>query len=55
MIVPLLLAALVAGSLVYCALTVLAAVETLGLKLDARKAPLEMLVVDSISRTPSEN
>jgi uncharacterized protein (TIGR03435 family) len=32
-----------------------AAVETLGLKLDARKAPLEMLVVDSISRTPSEN
>jgi uncharacterized protein (TIGR03435 family) len=32
-----------------------AAMEALGLKLDARKAPLEVLVVDSIAKTPSEN
>lgn len=31
------------------------AVQTLGLKLEARKAPLDMLVVDSILKTPSEN
>jgi uncharacterized protein (TIGR03435 family) len=32
-----------------------AAIETLGLKLDARKAPLDVVVVDRIDKTPSEN
>ncbi len=32
-----------------------AAVETLGLKLDARKGPLDVLVVDHVEKTPSEN
>jgi uncharacterized protein (TIGR03435 family) len=32
-----------------------AAVETLGLKLDARKAPLDVLVIDHIEKTPSAN
>jgi uncharacterized protein (TIGR03435 family) len=32
-----------------------AAVQTLGLKLDSRKAPLEVLVVDKIERMPTEN
>jgi uncharacterized protein (TIGR03435 family) len=32
-----------------------AAVETLGLKLDARKGPLDVLVIDHIEKTPSEN
>ena len=32
-----------------------AAIEALGLKLDARKAPLDMVVVDHIEKTPSEN
>ena len=32
-----------------------AAIEALGLKLDARKAPLDVLVVDHIEKTPSEN
>jgi len=31
------------------------AVEQLGLKLDARKAPVEVLVVDEARRTPVEN
>jgi len=31
------------------------AVETLGLKLDARKAPVDVLVVDDVRRTPLEN
>ena len=29
--------------------------EQLGLKLETRKAPIEILVVDSAQRTPSEN
>jgi uncharacterized protein (TIGR03435 family) len=32
-----------------------AAVETLGLKLDARKGPLDVLVIDHMEKTPSEN
>jgi uncharacterized protein (TIGR03435 family) len=32
-----------------------AAIESLGLKLDARKAPLDVLVIDHIEKTPSEN
>jgi uncharacterized protein (TIGR03435 family) len=32
-----------------------AAIEALGLKLDARKAPLDVLVIDHVARTPSEN
>jgi len=32
-----------------------AALKPLGLKLDARKAPLEVLVIDKIERTPSAN
>jgi len=32
-----------------------AAVQTLGLKLESRKAPLEVLVIDSIRKTPTEN
>jgi uncharacterized protein (TIGR03435 family) len=31
------------------------AVEKLGLKLDARKAPVDVLVVDNVRRTPLEN
>ena len=31
------------------------AVEALGLRLDARKAPLDVLVIDHAERTPSEN
>jgi uncharacterized protein (TIGR03435 family) len=30
-------------------------VQEMGLKLDARKAPLELIVVDHIERTPTEN
>jgi uncharacterized protein (TIGR03435 family) len=32
-----------------------AALETIGLKLEPRKAPLEVLVIDHIERTPSDN
>jgi uncharacterized protein (TIGR03435 family) len=32
-----------------------AAIETLGLKLYARKAPLDVLVIDHAEKTPSEN
>jgi len=35
--------------------SLLRAVETLGLKLDARKAPLEVVVIDSARRTPTDN
>ncbi len=35
--------------------SLLDAVQQLGLKLDARKAPLDLLVVDSMSKTPTEN
>jgi uncharacterized protein (TIGR03435 family) len=31
------------------------ALEQLGLKLDSRKAPVEVLVVDQVQRTPTEN
>ena len=31
------------------------AVETLGLKLDSRKAPIEVLVIDKMEKTPTEN
>jgi uncharacterized protein (TIGR03435 family) len=31
------------------------AVETLGLKLERRKAPLEVLVVDHMEKAPTEN
>jgi uncharacterized protein (TIGR03435 family) len=30
-------------------------VQEMGLKLDARKAPLELIVVDHIEKTPTEN
>lgn len=33
----------------------IAAIEQLGLKLDARKAPVDVLVVDDARRTPVEN
>jgi uncharacterized protein (TIGR03435 family) len=35
--------------------TVFDAVETLGLKLEARKMPIETVVVDQVSRTPTAN
>jgi uncharacterized protein (TIGR03435 family) len=35
--------------------TLFAALQTVGLKLESRKAPLEVLVVDSVSKTPTEN
>ncbi len=35
--------------------TLFTAVEALGLKLDSRKAPLEMLVIDQALKTPTEN
>ena len=31
------------------------ALQTLGLKLEPRKAPLEVLVIDYIERAPTEN
>ena len=31
------------------------AVQQLGLKLDARKAPVEVIVVDHLEKTPTEN
>ena len=31
------------------------AVEKLGLKLDARKAPLDVLVIDQLEKEPTEN
>lgn len=34
---------------------VLSAVQTLGLKMETRKAPLEILVVDSVLKVPTEN
>jgi uncharacterized protein (TIGR03435 family) len=35
--------------------TTLSALETLGLKLEPRKAPLDVLVIDHMERTPSDN
>jgi uncharacterized protein (TIGR03435 family) len=29
--------------------------QQLGLKMDARKAPLDVLVIDQLSKTPTEN
>lgn len=34
---------------------ILVAIEKLGLKLDARKAPLDLIVVDHLEKTPTEN
>ena len=34
---------------------VAASVEKLGLKLEARKAPVETIVVDHLEKTPTEN
>jgi uncharacterized protein (TIGR03435 family) len=31
------------------------AVQRYGLKLDARKAPMEVLIIDHIEKTPTEN
>jgi uncharacterized protein (TIGR03435 family) len=31
------------------------ALQSVGLKLESRKAPLEVLIVDSVSKTPTEN
>jgi uncharacterized protein (TIGR03435 family) len=36
-------------------LSALKAIESLGLKLERRRVPLEVVVVDQISRTPTEN
>jgi len=30
-------------------------VQQLGLKLDSRKAPVEMIVIDHLEKTPTEN
>jgi uncharacterized protein (TIGR03435 family) len=35
--------------------TLVNAVEKLGLKLESRKAPIEMLVIDEAQKTPTEN
>jgi len=35
--------------------TTFSALETIGLKLEARRAPLEVLVIDHMERTPSDN
>jgi uncharacterized protein (TIGR03435 family) len=35
--------------------SVLGAVQQLGLKLDARKMPVETIVVDHLEKTPTEN
>ena len=35
--------------------SLIAAVETLGLKLDRRKAPLDLVVVDHMEKSPTEN
>jgi uncharacterized protein (TIGR03435 family) len=32
-----------------------AAIQQLGLKMEPRKAPLEMVVVDHLEKTPTEN
>jgi uncharacterized protein (TIGR03435 family) len=31
------------------------ALQQLGLRLDARKAPVELIVVDHVEKTPTEN
>jgi uncharacterized protein (TIGR03435 family) len=34
---------------------VFTAIQQYGLKLDARKAPIEMLIVDHVEKTPTDN
>jgi uncharacterized protein (TIGR03435 family) len=36
-------------------LSIFGAVKRLGLKLESRKGPVEMIVVDRIEKTPTEN
>ena len=36
-------------------LSIFAAVQQLGLKLEPRKAPLELIVIDHLEKTPTEN
>ena len=35
--------------------SIFTAIHQLGLKLDARKAPMEMLVIDTVEKAPTEN
>jgi uncharacterized protein (TIGR03435 family) len=35
--------------------TIFVAIQQLGLKLDAKKLPVDLLVVDHVNKTPSEN
>ena len=35
--------------------TMFAALQSVGLKLESRKAPLEVLIVDSVAKAPTEN
>jgi uncharacterized protein (TIGR03435 family) len=35
--------------------TLLSGLQQLGLKLDARKAPVDMIVIDHVEKTPTEN
>jgi uncharacterized protein (TIGR03435 family) len=35
--------------------SIFAAVQQLGLKLDSRKLPIDLIVVDSVEKTPTEN
>jgi uncharacterized protein (TIGR03435 family) len=35
--------------------SIFAAVQQLGLKLDSRKAPIELIVIDQVQKTPTEN
>jgi uncharacterized protein (TIGR03435 family) len=35
--------------------SIFAAVQQLGLKLDSRKAPIDLIVIDQVQKTPTEN